>query len=142
MTEIMSLIERLEKATGPNASLGREVLLACGWRKTCVGHFHGPMYRWSSPDGKIGFDDDRFHDHDPTNSLDAAMSLVPEGYAIRDWMVWPGQPSELNLLETHLYKGERWHKSSDRRWPAKGATPAIALCIASLKARVFDGRTE
>lgn len=78
MDSLLQLAERVERAEGPDPALGREVLLACGWRKTQVGRFMGPLYQWSSPDGRISFDDDDFQRrrHDPTASLDAAMKLA------------------------------------------------------------------
>lgn len=75
MTDLLSLAERVERATGPDQELGREVLLACGWRKSGRGYFLGPLFGWSSPDGKTYFDDDDFRRHDPTASIDAAMML-------------------------------------------------------------------
>jgi hypothetical protein len=71
-----------------------------------------------------------------TSSVDAALSLVPEGYAVEGMGIWPGHPVTLTVLGTHRNKnGEYWHGSEDGRWRASGATPALALCIASLRAR-------
>ena len=67
--------------------------------------------------------------------LSAVLPLMPEGYAIEKLMIWPGQPSDVMLLGTHFQNGEYWHTGKDGRWKAEAATPALALCIAALKAR-------
>lgn len=77
MTDLLALAARVEQLTGRDIALGHEILLACGWRKTCVGNFYGPLYHWSSPDGSKSYPEDRLPC--PTESLDAAMTLVPEG---------------------------------------------------------------
>lgn len=120
------LIERLEKATGPDHELGRAVLLACGWSKTCVGYYMGQQFYWGSPDRKITFDDDFFHRYDPTRSIDAALTLVPEGmsWAIKS----PGFQSLSKKYRVHLETG-------DDEWSAEGWTAPAAVCIAAFKVR-------
>ena len=141
---LASLIARLEKATGANRELDCRIHALVldthpgGGRYCVVGQptYYDEPRHFFSPDPEmdwIGYDLLNVSPH-YTSSIDAAMTLVPGGFAIRDWMIWPGQPCQLTLLETHLKNGERWHGSPDRRWPAKAATPAIALCIAALKA--------
>lgn len=100
MTDYTSLIERLEKAEGPDRELGDDILLACGWHTTSVGYFHGPIIRWCAPDGKSYDESDR---PDPTASLDAAVGLVPEDLDLeikrarhrRDWYAALWQPSRI-----------------------------------------------
>ena len=58
-----------------------------------------------------------------TTSLDAALTLVPEGWAW-DLMAWPNEPSEAAICQPGSPHLGRW----------KGATPALALCIAALRA--------
>lgn len=127
--QIMALADRVEALNGPNRDIGREVLLACGWTKSIVGHFFGPMYRWRSPDGKIDFDDDNFLLHDPTASIDSAMSLVPEGW---EWQLWHGGVVSLkpNVVFISLREG------AERRFEFRSdaASPALALTAASLRA--------
>jgi hypothetical protein len=77
----------------------------------------------------------------PTRSLDAALMLVPEGYAIRDFMIWPGEPSQVTLLETRRrpFGNDRRiayvHDARYGRWEGNAATAPLALVIACLKAR-------
>ena len=121
---LTELIARLEKASGPDRSLGHDVLLACGWRRTCVGHFYGPLWHWSSPDGKRSWPEDSLPC--PTASIDAALQLVPEGWVCSrvdnrrrygDWLVKLRAIDEEQTIHVA-------HKSL-----------RIALCIAVLKCR-------
>jgi hypothetical protein len=58
-----------------------------------------------------------------TELIDAALTLVPEGY---DW--------ELTSFPT--VRAELWQREDDRRdGPQIASSPALALCIAALKAR-------
>jgi hypothetical protein len=71
-----------------------------------------------------------------TASLDAALTLVPEGWAVERWQIWPGEPSSLDLLETKR-TGDQWVRCDG--WLGKveavAATPALALAAAALRAR-------
>ena len=69
-----------------------------------------------------------------TISLDDALTLVPEGFAIEDFMIWPGHPASLTILGTHKDGDKYWHNSSDGRWKGEAATPPLAVSIAALKA--------
>lgn len=114
------LIAALERATGPNYDLDALI--------------------WNA----IGRPDTRTHDGTPcvltyTASIDAAMTLVPEGWAIERIQIWPGQRPYVSLWECGQDRdGKWWHsagaKKNHQRLDVDGATPAIALCIAALKA--------
>ncbi len=112
------LIAALEKAEGPCRELDSYVGSFCEW--------HG------DPDsfGQLPWF---------TSSIDAALTLLPEGAAIEAMSVWPATTatgSYVTAIGTHQRKdGTRWHSSKDGRWRASHAHPAIALCIAALKAR-------
>lgn len=119
------IIERLEKATGPDRQLGNDVLLACGWRLEEEGD--GPDRRlfWSSPDADYNDGDQP----DPTASLDAARLLVSGFF----WLAGEGKTRAGEPLggaqifrTTYLVKpiAEAEHDKVE-----------IALCIAVLKAR-------
>lgn len=71
-----NLISKLEGLSGPDREVGREVLLACGWRKTFVGHFYGPMHLWSPSGAGRSYDEDVLPC--PTASIDAAIGLIEE----------------------------------------------------------------
>jgi hypothetical protein len=63
------------------------------------------------------------HGRGPTRSLDGALTLVPEGYA------WDVESDGSVSVWRHSY-GE--HRSAE---DAMAATPALAVCIAALRAR-------
>ncbi len=119
------LIERLQKATGPDRQLGNDILLACGWRIEEEGD--GPDRRlfWSSPDADYNDGDQP----DPTASLDAAR-IVASGFY---WIASEGRTRDSEPLggaqvfrKSYLVKplAEAEHESVE-----------IALCIAALTAR-------
>lgn len=129
------LIARLEKVTGPDRALGDDVLLACGWGMDEVGEGPDRKILWCGPVEEY-LDGDQ---PDPTSSIDAAMTLVPEGWA---WFVQrigdlPQHPEYSSYGDVRLWipaqrtKGLAVESVDVRSAP----TPAIALCIAALKAR-------
>ena len=120
------LIERLEKATGPDRDLDVAIAIATGWeRRTHV----GSDYTWRDP-VSLGWELCPWWF---TSNLNAAVRLVPEGYwwscgyCRRECHASVGidpTPEESATLESeHLEDGF-------------GATVAIALCVAALKARL------
>lgn len=83
-----------------------------------------------------------------TASLDAAMSLVPEGY---EWIVRK-DPQERTAFANIIRQDHRnivdtydpedgCFKASDTTgtYPARAATPALALTAAALRARALSG---
>lgn len=116
-TTLLTLAERCEQAAGPDREFDVAIARALGWK---------PLYRddyskWWPP---AAVEDSRARKrsilHHPTQplpaftaSLDAAVTLVPEGCG---WMVMK------NVAKV-------------ARWPKRGATPALALCAAALRAR-------
>lgn len=125
--DLSALIARLEAATEGSRELGEAVYLACGWTKTQTGYWLGPIYHWGSPDGKITFAHDDFYQHDPTTSIDAALTLVPAHHM---WEVRHGIGCRAVVWTLE--------QDYDGHSVPVGNTmdqPALALCIASLKAR-------
>ena len=120
------LIAALEKATGADRDLDANIGKVAGWLKT-----GWAANRWWAPDvaararkakktpgsfGVLPLDLPKF-----TASIDAAVSLVPNGW---EWCVYGAGGSDVWLPE-----GLRAQQMT------YAATPAIALCIAALKAR-------
>jgi hypothetical protein len=71
-----------------------------------------------------------------TVSLDAALTLVPEGFAVACLGIWPGERASLKILGTHKAPdGRYWHEHTDGIWEAEGATAPLAVCVGALKAR-------
>lgn len=115
---VNDLIARLEKATHGDYFLDAALAKLLGW--TYEWQHRKPL--WRSPDGAT-------HKLPPdfTGSIDAALTLVPEGYA--------------SAVGTMAFK-DCSKKPWATYWTPQGAphsnegdTPAIALCIAALKAR-------
>lgn len=66
----------------------------------------------------------------PTTSLDAALTLVPEGF---DWL-------RLGPVTMTVYPVQHDPKAWAHHIEATGATPALALCAAALRARASLAR--
>ena len=137
MNDFKGLIAELGAAKEGSRGLSDKVLLACGWvydERRPAGRGHTG---WYLPDGEALF---TTHTHlfgapSPTESLDAALTLVPEGFAINDFMIWPGHPASLTIFGTHKDGDKYWHNASDGRWKGEAATPPLAVSVAALKAR-------
>ncbi|WP_392352973.1 hypothetical protein V8F63_09495 [Brevundimonas sp. LF-1] len=133
--DLSALIARLEAAEVGSRELGHDVLLALGWHREQIGNFYGPLYQWSSPDFSphlISGDEDKLPN--PVLSLDAALALVER--------VLPGWRIGLN---SDPDRGPLWAAQVKRRgetWRPIGElapTPALALCIAILRAKQGEG---
>ncbi len=114
MSDLSSLIARLEKAEGPSAELDAEIAIALGVI---------PGRDWWSMDyiksGILG----RY-----TSSIDAAVSLAER--------VLPGFGIS---IDTHPVYGDWWDASIFNRMPmtisnARKQTGPLALCLATLRA--------
>jgi hypothetical protein len=107
----MTLIERLESGTEGNEGLDEEIARAAGWH-TALGRAEDV---WVSPDG-----DRRYTLPDFSDDIQAAAT----------WLVPDDLPFGVRRLRSG--GGAAWV------WPSlecEAATPALALCIAALKAR-------
>ena len=125
MTDCATLIAELEAADVCDLSdmsareLEGGIALALGWKQVGKGWAH-----WTDPDGNT-------NRHVPfyTTSLDAALTLVPGGW------VWHVQIDYELPGRAHLYNAVPGNKYDPPvRVQANGATPALALCVAALKA--------
>ena len=125
------LIEKLERADGPSRELDEaiyELMGGCNHKRT-------KYYAVQSDTGVTCLDcgkDTYGAKYAPsyTASIDAAMTLVPEGFrwALGCNGIDSGHPvgtASVFSPEGAMFKGS-------------GATPAIALCIAALKAKEAD----
>lgn len=119
MTDLSSLIERLEKATEGSRELDGEIWCAANGYEFLVWDGAGVRYRvretgWYAAE----------HVKPYTASLDCALTLVPEGW---QWRAW----------HTPTDEGSLW--GAEVNWEPPGnvyaETPALALCIAALRAR-------
>lgn len=155
--EIVRLASLLEKATGPDRELDARIWCALrgyrykdhfeayGTALTQVEYTRPPARRREVTTGIAS----RPHAAAYTASLDAAMTLVPEGWAVERLSAWPASPegasnqsaaqSSVTLCGTSVERmGRRmiWgHGGRDGRVDATAATPALALTAAALRAR-------
>lgn len=112
------LIERLEKATGPDRQLDADILNTCGHQALD----RGPRIGWEwRRDGKGIWS----RMPSPTASIDAALTLLPDGYA---WTIC-----------NRPFQKDFWASVADPYDdgggnPAIGKTAATALTAAALKA--------
>jgi hypothetical protein len=71
-----------------------------------------------------------------TYSLDAALSLVPEGWRVQNMHGeaddWFAELCDRDPSHPHCRAAVSWDQSNSKTW---GTWPALALCIAALKAR-------
>jgi len=143
-SSLSDLIARLEKATGPDRQLDCEIAEALGhsivWKQANYTMEAFPAILWRKPHPYAGM-------KEPcpkwTSSIDAAMTLVPEGWRVNSgdfsvegrfaWMLTlAGQPRTEWFARrrsmTDDYDGDPLYMSG------RGKTLSIALCIAALKA--------
>lgn len=123
------LIEKLEALEGPDRELDAQIAVAGGQferlAKTVAGTF---VYPGGIRDGR----------RPPayTASIDDALSLVPDGLAVEVGVYpagddMPPEGSFARVSDDCLGDGPGWEEDA-----YKGATPAIAICIAALRARL------
>ena len=136
MPDLEALIRKLEAATEGSYDLTADLYEAYGCdvirtaRATRRGRGYAWRYRGTNPHNRLAV---RWEVMEPfTESIDAAATLIDSGYfnlrgeynktAHKGWIAETNGPAAKG--------GVRYLNVS-----AEGATPALALCIASLKAR-------
>jgi hypothetical protein len=131
------IISRLEAAPEGSRELGYEVLLASGWshvKNPTSKDGMGALYakRIKKPNGWIINYADA---PNPTRSLDAALTLVPEGleFSIERRHSKGMRPAYASIWSTGA-RDVDFHANGD------AATIELALCIAALKAQEHSVR--
>lgn len=134
-TPMQDIIERLEKATGPDRELDEAIAIACGWSRYLLKDtVIGDELVWKSPDGNLTPCVRSF-----TASIDAALTLVPKGLR---WLV-----TNVGYDNGRYMKGKAgafiYHPiSTPPRWTGFAFNEATSLCIAALKARAQASNPE
>ena len=144
------LIQKLQDTDGPSRKLAAEIALTIGLAETYCPPEHlaseKPVVFSSLRSGRIRatFDEKYFHDYPPvsnfTSSIDAAMTLIPDGYVYllsnMDSIL-----DDANEYEIELYKSlpkkkiMQGHYEGECVAIACAPTAPLAICIAALKAR-------
>lgn len=121
MTDLNALADRVEALEGfdheTNADL--EEATTPGWKDQAARTAYYSGHRKS---------------HEPRNftgSLDAAMQLVPEGWAVTVTRFTGGRGKAI------VWRGD-WSENHDPGHGVDARTPAIALCAAALRARAME----
>lgn len=147
MADLGALIARLEQATGPSREIDcyiyAETLRKAGddrqvtvippptWNETRYFFNPNPEIRW------LGYD---LLNNSPkyTSSLDSALTLVPEGWRLRD-LCQANPLMKADMALAVLAPNEEYDSSEESPLGVHLTSPAIALCIAALKARTEVG---
>lgn len=121
---LRDLADKCESASGPDRALDSLIGIACGLRGSPFGGCVLEKMPFPIPqDAKFSRDGKYFHavSYPPvTASLDEALVLVPEDY---DWII--GRTNSGLTIHAEVGSREQFF----------AATPALALCAASLRAR-------
>lgn len=142
--ELLRLAERVEALEGPDREVDAEI-----WLTVTPGATRKAFVVPDTPERK-GWTIDETRDASHrlivvpayTASLDAAMTLVPEGWG-HTFVLHPGFPSEAAVREYRLRSdGKYWTSSAmAHSGMVKARTPALALTAACLRALAQeDGR--
>jgi hypothetical protein len=126
------LVARLEAATGPDGDLDMAIFKSLGWKEVYFGDnsrgYFVPHYKqWQHEDGRTRR---ALPEAVPmyTASIDAALTLVPE-----DWFF---HISRFSLDVSEPRCDASVYRRSDREcFQSDGPTIALAICIATLRAR-------
>lgn len=123
------LIEKLERAEAPSRELDAEI--------AALVHVDADgldFEAFPEPSGKVTIYfpskvKQAYAAHRYTASIDAALTLVPEG------ALWSVEPWDTNGVYPAHVRASAWVLGAPRGY---AATPAIALCIAALRVKEAD----
>ena len=115
--DLLKLAEKCEQATGPDRELDAEIAAELGWKEASALFWH---------DGYQARELPRF-----TRSIDAALTLVPEGCVFMVANTGVDGP-KADMTQSSAIVGPPDDTAIDY---TTAATPALALCAASLRAR-------
>lgn len=126
---MLELIERLEKATGPDREVDFQLALLVDWRIASDLTFR----EWVRDYPHLSRKSDEWPYY--TSSIDAALTLKPDG------AFWACAPS-YELREHRIYKPYDGGTLQWPEWKGEHKHDAIALCIAALRARLSEQNVD
>jgi hypothetical protein len=141
VSALLKLAERCENATGQDRELDKLIAPHAGWKEAGKLSVMGSKMPAWLPPGKSGADNKVLKVPAFTASLDAAMTLVPDGW---EPVIDCGVSRRYNRLHRADLWGHETHYDSggmpfDDHEKGDAATPALALCAAALRARAAQG---
>jgi hypothetical protein len=146
-TELLELADRVERAAGPDRELDAEIALVCGIVRERDGdsfYGHRDYSVMVLERGYYDFDGSAPELPAYTASIDAAMTLVPEGLFEKVATGTGTKRAFAQLIWLRRRRG-KWGGGQLFR-PASiytnASTPALALCAAALKARASLSTSE
>ncbi len=123
-TTISALIERLEGLSGPDRAVDVEIAV---WKSGfSIDHFRDVINQIGVPGSGWTPQEKEWPRY--TGSIDAALTLVPEGW---QWQVSNRAPAP--------HSGRAYINNKQLINTDTAATPAIVICIVSLRARAAIG---
>ena len=125
--DLSALIARLEAAEAGSRELDAHVEVAArafGAAKTGLAREHWAVWRASSS-GIVGDGATQYASAPVTTSLDAALALAERLIEHRLWNLWKSSRGYVASFEGDIY--------------SRSSTPALALCIAILRAKQGEG---
>lgn len=131
---LRDLIARVESAAGHDRELDRAIarLLLPAGAEDVAKSAHGWSYRVFGPNG---WDDEWLETRPYTDSLDAALTLVPKG---KWWIAGYGKRCPKEPLGGAAIYYSTGLATGTLVAEAEAATPALALCAAALRARLAE----
>ncbi|KQM18417.1 hypothetical protein [Novosphingobium sp. Leaf2] len=138
---LLDLAERCEAAMGADRELDALIAATCRFFPRYVGYIWKAGLRANVPEvgrvechTKIGAGGLHYSAAKFTASLDAAMTLVPEGWKLRQ-MAFSAPCADDRSWHLNLHGG----KVGEHHLVGRGKTPELALCAAALRARAGGG---
>ena len=129
MTE---LIDRLEAAEEGSRELDAEIFCAIGGTVKEVTEVGGHKHkRWIDADGVRWQSDATLF----SLSLDAALTLMPEGWDGHGFIHWPGRKDGVIINNAACTLHHNFSSGGGPRVTSYAATRALAVCAAALRAR-------
>ncbi len=129
--KLREVMARLEAATKRSAVINREIWKLIGLTPAQEAH----CAQWCRMDGRTDLTREQYiaaWAPDFTGSVDAALTLVPE-----EWTAWElSSKANKTQFRAELSRLVGLNSENEDFEDGWSATPALALCIAALKARI------
>jgi hypothetical protein len=123
--QLLQLKDRLEKAAGPDRKIDRDIARILGWKHVTDFHIGTGPTDWCGDAPAGGGYGIRLPDW--SASLDAAVTLVPEGFGIELQRYWRKEPGDWWSV------GLSWGTDGDYVQALDRPSAALALCLARIE---------